>query len=733
MFKTVGIIGLGLIGGSIAKALKTNNCAKQVIAYDSNSEVVEVALADSLIDLAATSIEQIASSSDIVVLAVPCKAYAAIFSIIAQHMQTHAVITDVASIKQDIIAACQRNSEQLMVNYVPAHPIAGSHNSGIHAANASLFTQHKVIITPTSVTSERACVQVTQFWQLLGAQVVTMDPAEHDRILALTSHLPHLIAFALVDSLSRDKSSRDIFRYASGGFKDFTRIAASDSHMWHDIFLSNKKFVTQAIAQFKQSLEQLEQQIDSADAQHQELLATLTKAKATRSHFAHMYNHTSSSAGHTQSFKQFSVQTGGSLQGEVAIPGDKSISHRAVMFASLANGVSKINNFLAGADSLATVNAFRQMGVVIEGPTEGKLTIYGNGLHGLKAPDAPLDLGNSGTSMRLLCGILAGAKFESVLTGDESLSQRPMARVIQPLEQMGAQIAATDDNLPPLQIGGKQQLNAIDYTLPMASAQVKSAILLAGLYAGGNTSVIEPIVTRDHTELMLQAFGVKVSRQDTRITVYPSELQPRDIMVPSDISSATFFIVGASIAPGSNILLPGVGINPTRSAIISILQAMGANIQILNERYYGKEPVADIQVSYAQLTGIAVDEALIAIAIDEFPALCIAAACASGTTTIVGASELRVKESDRIAAMAQGLTQLGIEITEQAGGMQIEGGIIGGGKIDSFGDHRIAMSFAMAALVAQQAITITDCANVATSFPSFVTLAQSAGLKISAS
>lgn len=448
----------------------------------------------------------------------------------------------------------------------------------------------------------------------------------------------------------------------------------------------------------------------------------------------------------------FLVAPGGRLHGSVRVPGDKSISHRSIMLGAIAEGTTHITGFLEGEDSLATLNAFRQMGVHIEGPHQGRVTVQGVGLHGLQAPSAPLNLGNSGTSMRLLAGLLAGQAFDVVMTGDASLSRRPMRRVTEPLRQMGARIDTTEKGTPPLHIHGGTRLKAIDYVMPMASAQVKSCLLLAGLYAqdGLATCVTEPAPTRDHTERMLRGFGYPVEHksaagQDAQVLWAQGcagtakvcvssghRLTATAIDVPADISSAAFFMVGASIAEGSDLTLEHVGINPTRTGVINILRLMGANIEILREREIGGEPVADIRVRASRLRGVVIPHDQVPLAIDEFPALFIAAACAEGETVLAGAEELRVKESDRIQVMADGLLALGVDARPTPDGMIIRGGGLGGGRINSHGDHRIAMAFAMAALRANGPITIDDCANVATSFPGFIALARGAGLGISA-
>lgn len=430
----------------------------------------------------------------------------------------------------------------------------------------------------------------------------------------------------------------------------------------------------------------------------------------------------------------FLAAPGGRLAATLRVPGDKSISHRVAMLGSLADGVTRARGFLEGKDCLATLDAFRAMGVKIEGPSNGEVSIHGVGVDGLKRPASVLDMGNSGTSMRLLAGLLAGQSFDTTLTGDQSLMARPMRRIIEPLQKMQGSVAASDDGTAPLRVTGGADLRAIEYALPLASAQVKSCVLLAGLYARGKTCVTEPSPTRDHTERMLRSFGYQVEHPaGNKVCLQGGgRLTATEVDVPADISSAAFFMVGASIADGSDIVLPHVGVNPARTGVIDILRLMGADITIDNRRQAGAEPVADIRVrAPSRLQGIHVPERLIPPAIDELPAIFVAAACATGETIVSGAAELRVKESDRIAAMAAGLNSLGVPAEPTEDGIVIQGkGGFTGGSVETHGDHRIAMSFAIAALRAAGDIRINHCANVDTSFPGFVDMAAGAGLRL---
>jgi len=420
----------------------------------------------------------------------------------------------------------------------------------------------------------------------------------------------------------------------------------------------------------------------------------------------------------------------GPLHGSVRVPGDKSVSHRALMLAAIAEGDSRIRGFLEGEDTRATAAVLARLGVRIETPSEGERMVRGVGLHGLRGSAQPLDCGNAGTGMRLLAGLLAGQAFDSTLVGDASLSKRPMRRVTDPLALMGARID-TQGGLPPLLVHGGQRLHGIRYALPVASAQVKSALLLAGLYADGETEIIEPHPTRDYTERMLAAFGWPIAFGPGRAKLSGGHaLHATDVEVPADFSSAAFFLVAASIVPGSELRLPAVGLNPRRTGLLEALRLMGADIVIEHAREAGGEPVGDLVVRHAPLHGVELPEALVPDMIDEFPALFIAAAVAGGTTVIRGAAELRVKESDRIATMAAGLRTLGAAIEETPDGAVIHGGRLGGGRVESHLDHRIAMSFAVAGLVAADPVRIHDCSHVATSFPGFRELANGCGFAL---
>ena len=725
------VVGLGLIGGSLAAALRRTQ-KHQLWGYDLDQASMQQAQDQGVIDHQVMDLAATIDQMDLVVLAVPVKAMEKVLAQVAPFLNAHTVLTDVGSVKGSIIAAAYDVFATPPPGFVPGHPIAGSERSGINAVNIDLFVDHKFIITPLTTSDPQAIEVLADMWAGIGSEILLMEVERHDEVLAATSHLPHLLAFSLVDTLASNTENKDIFRYAAGGFRDFTRIAGSDPTMWHDVFLANREACLKTLDQFTEGLANLRGAVATGDSQT--IMGILTRARSARHHFEKILAN-SAYTGTMTNTKHFNVHAGGQVKGRIRVPGDKSVSHRSIMLGALAQGTTHISGFLEGEDAMATLQAFRDMGVVIEGPTEGKVVVHGVGLNGLKPPPGPLYVGNSGTTIRLLAGLMAGQVFDVELSGDVSLNKRPMERVAKPLRLMGAIIDTAKGGCPPIKIKGGQQLMGIHYDLPMASAQVKSCVMLAGLYAKGNTSVTEPAPTRDHTERMLKGFGYDVERTaDTCKILGQGHLMATDIDVPSDISSATFFLVAAAICPGSDLVIEHVGMNPTRIGVVNILRLMGADLTIENEQEVGGEPVADLHIKYAPLKGIHVPEDQVPLAIDEFPALMIAAACATGVTTITGAEELRVKESDRIQAMVDGLSAMGVSIEGTADGAIIQGmgadTQFSAAHIVTHHDHRIAMAFTVAGLRAGAEIKILDCAHVATSFPNFVELARTVGMAL---
>lgn len=724
------IIGLGLIGGSFAKALKIRSCVQEIVGADRSEDECRLGLELGVIDRIATDLEAEVAAADLIVLAVPVKAMESVLEQIRPWLRLRTLVTDVGSTKGNLVAAARRLFGQLPPTFIPGHPIAGAEKSGVRAADADLFERHKVILTPLPETDPNATLELARLWQSVGAEVLQMEVDRHDEVLAATSHLPHLLAFSLVDTLAREEENLDIFRYAAGGFRDFTRIAASDPTMWHDICIANRTAVLAQIDRYTHGLGRLRAAIDGGDSQA--MLGIFTRAKAARDHFTRLLTGSAYSSNDHAAGVTLRVNSRGAAVGELMLPGDKSLSHRAVILAAIADGVTDITGFLEGEDSLATLQAMRDMGVVIEGPHQGKVRIYGVGLHGLKPPPGPLYLGHSATSMRLLAGVLAAQPFDTELFGDESLSGRNMSAVAEPLRLMGAEIGTGENGCPPLRIKGGRKLKGIRYRLPIPSAQVKSALLLAGLWAEGETRIVEPLATRDHTERMLSALGVDISLGGGEVVLRPAaRLQSSDMDIPRDLSWATLFVLVASLKPGSDLLLRGVGINPSRSGALRVLQQMGVGIRLSDERLQAGEPVADIQVSADQaLQGVNADLSDLATAGDEVSLLLVAAACAQGPSRFTGLAGLRQKEEEPVAQTARLLQQLGVELELDHDQITVCGGRITGGEVRVQGQVRVAMAALAAGLCGEDTLKIEGGGCLLVACPDLIELMQRLGLNV---
>lgn len=722
------VIGLGLIGGSLAAALKKRGFCRQVAGYDPDSDALQQGLDLEVIDIACTELSSCVAQSDLIVLAVPVKATEAVLQAIAPYLCPHTLITDVGSTKGNVIAAIRQVFDAIPPGFVPGHPIAGSEKSGVGAADAELFVRHKVILTPLPESSSAAVQHIARMWQSTGAEVLQMDIERHDEVLAATSHLPHILAFSLVDTLAKEEESRDIFRYAAGGFRDFTRIAASDPIMWHDICVANRTQLLSQIDTFTQGLTLLRSAIAEGDTPA--MLGIFTRAKAAREHFSKMLAGTAYSQKDNKEQVTFHTRKSSPLTGDISVPGDQSISHRAVILGALAEGVTHIKGFLEGEDSLATIQALRDMGVVIEGPHLGQVSVYGVGLDGLTPPPAPLYLGGAATSMRLLCGLLAAQPFSARLEGGAALDTCQVTPLIDPLQKMGAVITCTDGKLP-LSIQGRRPLKSLNYAMPVASAQIKSALLLAGLYADSQMCITEPVATRNHTEIMLGRFGVEVKTGSAGIEMAPGQrLKATDIQVPGDLSLAALFILAGCLVPASALTLKGVGVNPARTGIIEIMQLMGADIRLENITCEAGESVADIMVRQQPLQGAVIPENLLYRALDELPVLFAAAVFAQGETRLKGLEALQHRAGSDLAALLRVVKQLGAPVACEHDEIVITGQAPQKTVLACQHHPRIAMAFAVAGAASDTEISIEACERVTAVFPDFAELAHKAGLKI---
>ncbi|MCH8530288.1 MAG: bifunctional prephenate dehydrogenase/3-phosphoshikimate 1-carboxyvinyltransferase [Saccharospirillum sp.] len=712
------IIGLGLIGASFAKALRLAQSAR-VMGMDAHPGVADQALDLGIID---EKVEQLSPCPefDVVILAVPVLAMETVLKQLKPCLKSDTVISDVGSVKGSVVKAAEAALGELPSGFVPGHPIAGAERSGVTAAKADLFDRHLLILTPLPGSSELAISLLTRLWQSVGAEVVRMPVQRHDEVLAATSHLPHLLAFSLVDTLSRDSEHREIFRYAAGGFRDFTRIAASDPTMWHDVFLANRDATLAILNRFQQDLSQLASAIEQGDGET--LLGVFGRAKSARDYFTQILQSRQRISDDVRKSLIVAPATR-ALSSWVQPPGDRSISHRAIILAALSDGQCMVRGFGEGDDNRATLEALRKLGVSIEEESSTQLRVQGVGLTGLKKPDSPIYLANSATSMRLLAGVLAAQGFDCELMGDASLSQRPMDRIQTPLQQMGAALDLSAQGTAPIMVRARASFTSLVYRLPMASAQVKSAILLASLCAGVPVRLQEPVPSRDHTERLLADLGCSFVRQEEELQFEPGPSIPAfDIDIPGDFSVAAVHMAAATLVPGSQINLLQVGVNPTRLGFLDVLKDMGGKIALHHQRKVGGEPVADIQVRYAPLKASQVSAQFSGRTIDEFPLLFVLAALAEGQSRFSGVRELRYKETDRLKTMLEGLHTLGARIELDGDDVLIEGRAgepFNGGILDCAGDHRVALAFLVAAQVASRPVIIRHAGRLLGAYPCF--------------
>jgi cyclohexadieny/prephenate dehydrogenase / 3-phosphoshikimate 1-carboxyvinyltransferase len=712
----LGIAGVGLIGGSFALALRRAGLVREVVGWGRTRKNLDVALERGILDRADTE-SGVLEGADALLLATPVATLAAAAREAASRLAEGAVIFDVGSVKQGVVDDCVAALGARAPHFVGCHPVAGNEFSGAAHADPELLRGAPCVLTPVASTDPAALARVRRLWEAAGTRVVEMSPAAHDEWLALLSHLPHLVAFALTSLVAgEDGGTRpEAIALAGPSFRSATRVAASSPEMWRDILLANRTAVAGMLDRFREALGELGAAMERGDGAA--LAELVARAGARRRSFDG-----ADPASRATEFVTDAVRNG--LRGTVDVPGDKSIAHRGLLFGAIASGVTTVIGLGDGEDNASTVHVLRGLGVRIE--RDGRTArVHGRGFEGLRAPAGVLDCGNSGTTLRLVAGILAGRPFTSRLDGDASLRRRPMRRIAEPLGKLGARIE-TDSGRPPVDVnGGALRGTRID--LEIASAQVKTSVLLAGLQAEGRTAVREPGASRDHTERLLPAFGVRIARPEPLTVVLdgPQSLRACEVRVPGDPSAAAFWIVAASLVPGSRLVLPGVSVNPTRTGAIDVLRAMGAAITETPRPPLGDEPVADLLVESRPLVARDVGGDEMLRAIDEFPVLAVAAAGATGASRFRDGAELRAKETDRIAAMVEGLERLGVRIAERPDGLDVTGGPIGGGAVESHGDHRVAMAFVVAGLVASAPVTVRGADAIAVSDPGFLaTLAR---------
>ncbi|QLF94938.1 prephenate dehydrogenase/arogenate dehydrogenase family protein [Pseudomonas sp. ABC1] len=711
------VIGLGLIGGSFAKGLRASGLCEAVIGFDLDPQSRRLAVELGVVDRCAETLEEACREADLIQLAVPILAMERLLRTLAGMKLDlqRIVLTDVGSAKGSVVRCAVEAFGCNLPRFVPGHPIAGSEQSGVSAAKPALFRRHKVILTPQPDTDPEALALVDRAWRVLGADVEHMAVEHHDEVLAATSHLPHLLAFGLVDSLARRHENLEIFRYAAGGFRDFTRIAGSDPVMWHDIFLANRKSVLATLDEFQADLDQLRQAMVDGDGHH--LLGVFTRARAAREHFGKILAGRAYAEDEYADSPNLRVERGAPLVGEASVPGDRLIALWAIVLAALAEGRSEISGFRASEDSLATIQAFRDMGVVIEGPQQGRLLVHGAGLNGLQAPPGPLYLGGSLRAMRMFTGLLAAQPFDCMLTGDAQLSREPMAAVVGPLVAMGASIALHEGHAP-VRICGRQVLQAND---EQPSCEASSALLLAGLYAPG--------VTYLHTSSSLEAgllggFGWPV-RLDGNEVALPGgyQLAATTVAVPGDAMMALALVLAATLSRGSEVTLESVAVTPAFERGLSILESMGADVCLLRQVDRVGVPTASFRVRSASLQAveIAVDAASL------LPFLLIAAVCATGESHFHGFDALLEQDRQRVEQLLGSLGELGVSAAIDKGALTLSGGALVGGSVSAHHDPSLAMALCAAGLVVDGGLEIRESP---TSLRDFIAFAERFGMRI---
>jgi len=722
------VIGLGLIGGSFARAARRLPKVDQVVGFDLNREECELGVALEVIDSVADDLQAEVRQADLVMLAVPVKAIEHVLAQIAPWLKETALITDVGSTKVNVIEAAQRIWSEVPAGFIPGHPIAGAEKSGVAASDAELFMQRKVILTPLATTPDDARLTLARLWQSMGAEVLQMEPKRHDEVLAATSHLPHLLAFSLADTLAAEAESTDIFRYAAGGFRDFTRIAASDPTMWHDVCFANREPILAQIDRFTEGLAQLRAAVDAGDSQR--LTGIFTRARASREQFSRILER----AGYLQANsapETLVVQPAVALSGHLRIPGDRSISHRAIMLAALAEGVSDIDGFVESEDSLATIQVFRDLGVVIEGPHQGRVRVYGVGLNGLQQPAGPLYFGNSSTSLRMLLGLLAAQPFDTEIAGSSQLMQQSYAELLEPLKQMGAQFELSAVGAPVRVIAG-QILTPIEYAPGFASAQVKAALILASMASGISLDLYESNTTRDHTERLMQGFGVDLKREGRSLQLAAgARLKAQNIQIPADLSFASAFVLAASLIPQTELIIERTGVNPTRQQLLRILSRMGATYEFLNESSSNGEPIADIRVQSTQLVGVDCTSTELAGLGDDLPLLLAAMSCAEGASELSGVDRLPQRHQQLLEQLLSELQKLGVGVERLAGNVKIVPTEIAGGvELDAHEHPVAALALMIVGVVSQKGLSIAGCRALSSVFPEYVEQARRVGMRL---
>ncbi|MFT2111893.1 prephenate dehydrogenase/arogenate dehydrogenase family protein [Marinomonas sp. 2405UD68-3] len=724
-FGNVLIIGLGMIGGSVAKALKDRGLAT---LYGSDRRETELSLGVStgVIDFAVELTPDVIEKMDVILLATPVRAMEHVLEVIAPMLRSNTLVTDVGSTKASVIESAKRIFGSVPANFIPGHPIAGAEKSGVLAANPHLFENHKVIVTPLVASDLELLDRLHLFWSSIGAEVVSMDVDHHDLVLAGSSHLPHLLAYTLVDSLANSELRQDVFRFAAGGFRDFTRIASSDPVMWRDVFLVNKDATLVVLNEFMGRLDQMKEAIEASDSAS--MFGVFTRAKSARDHFMRLLEERA--AGNEINVKSISISfpVMGSVKGRVSLSGDKSLSHRAIAMAALSEGVSVLSNLDIGSNAKLTVQAFRDMGVVIEEYGEGQLRIHGVGLRGLKAPIAPINVGNSSTTLYILLPVLAGQDFEVSLIGEGDLLNLPLSDVLPVLRSMGADVSSSASSGLPVHIK-PDQIPKSDIVIQGSYSQAKMAAILAGCYSTGDVSFGLSVFNRNHTENLMAAFGCKLTEKD-RAFDYPEDrcLKSADITLPADVTKTAWLILLATILPGSRLEIENILVNSTRTGYLSVLKRSGANIMTLSSFSCVPEVSESVLVQFSSLSSFLISEEEAFLIREELVFVCVAAVFAKGKSRVNGLSKLPFECEERLRSLIDSLMKLNVTCSIGNDYIEIEGSTPQGGELDCAGDYLLAMAQMALGARSSEVVKVQDCFGLFEEFSEFERVTESLGI-----
>lgn len=721
-FGNVMIIGLGMIGGSFAKALKERGLAT-LYGVDRRESELTLGVSTGVIDFHGELSLDCVSKMDVIVLATPVRAMESVLHDLKPLLSSHTLLTDVGSTKGSVVAAAQRVFGYMPTNFIPGHPIAGAEKSGVLASNSTLFEKHMAIVTPLSDSSPVLLDRLHRLWRAVGADVVSMDVEHHDHVLASSSHLPHLLAYTLVDALANGDRSQDVFRFAAGGFRDFTRIASSDPVMWRDVFLANKEATLSTLDHFTERLADMRTAIEQGDGAS--MFGVFTRAKSARDHFLRLLEQRTMGGQKEVRPVSVSVLPASVIKGEVSLLGDKSLSHKAITIAALSDGVSEIKNIDLTGDVRITTQAFRDMGVVIEEVAADQLRVHGVGRRGLKAPIAPINVHQSRESLYLLLPVLAGQTFSVSITADDVLQQRPMSDLFSLVRKMGGEIVSEVADCLPATLFPKSPTN-LHFEMQSGSERLRMAAFLASLYSPQVSTIKLDGQILSHCEVLLRDFCLAVKGDSDGFELPSSPLVGSDIVLSGDEHETVWLVLLATLLPGSDLLIQNAGLDSDTFALLSFMQSIGAEIALPDQSERGLYE-GGVQACFAELKAFTLTGEQSYQFRDELPLLCVAAAYAKGESRLYGINTLPYQYEDRVIALVDALKQMRVVCSLENGELVIIGNVPIGGELDCAGDDKLALALLAIGARSQQIVKVNDCQKLLEEFNELESVARQLG------